>query len=411
MSSLSCVRTDSSHKSQQFLCPVVFASVCSSWHRTALATGRLWSHIDLAPNSDPTYRLYKRARVWTTRASDAPLHIHIHERAWAKDDEISQLVSFLSPFMKRVCTLTINTECHSLDLFESTLACWLEHGRAGSMRTLDLRRPRPNPLLASFGPQVIRRLPREHLDEFLQPIQTLHLHNVCMGWSVSTAYRGLVELRVESLADVAGPTVSQLAAFLRGCPQLRRLKLARINFRYEEVEEDVVAPRVYLAHLEELNLLAVNSSVLRLLLPVLEIGARPLAMSVTLGAQPNIFEELSSFFGRTHVSKLYLDACHQDWVPLLFNSLGHLRALVVSNYALLQNVYVESSPQVEPEAPEQPGICAQLRSLSLIGSDLSLEPLKNMLKAHPALDALNIWRCQLRTLDTELNKRANLAEI
>ncbi|KAG9122933.1 hypothetical protein FRC07_000482 [Ceratobasidium sp. 392] len=313
--------------------------------------------------------------------------------------------------MKRLCTLSIDTECHSLDLFEATLACWLEHGSPGSIKTLVLRRPRPIPLLASLGPQVIKRLPRERLDGFLQPLRTLHLHNVCMGWGVSTAHQGLVELQVESLADVAGPTVAQLAAVLRGCPRLRKLKLARMNFRYEETDDDAVIPSVRLAHLEELNLLAVGLSVLKQLLPMLELGAAPLAMSIALGAQSDIFEELRSFFGRTHVATLYLDARRQDWVPQLFSSLKHLQTLVISSYALLQNTYANPTPQTNEEAPQPPAICAQLRSLAFIGSDLGLEPLQNMLKAHSSLGSLNAWRCRLQTSDAELNKHVNLAEI
>ncbi|KAG8736683.1 hypothetical protein FRC10_009046 [Ceratobasidium sp. 414] len=404
-SSLSCVHGDSSHKNHQFLCPVVFASVSTSWRRTALVTGRLWSHIDLAPNSNPAYRLYKRAVIWLDRVNDAPLHIHIHERACAKDEDIAQLVKFLSPHMKRLCTLYIDTECHSLDLFESTLACWLEYGQPGSIKTLVLRRPNPIPLLASLGPQMIQRLPRERLDGFLQPLRALHLHNVCMGWSASTAHQGLVELQVESLADVAGPTVGQFVAVLRGCPRLRKLKLARMNFRHEETED---VPSVHLGHLEELNLLGANPSVLKLLLPTLEVGAAPLAMSVALGEQASAFEELRTFFDRTNVCTLYLDARQQDWVALLFTSLQHLRTLVVSNCALLHNAYTEPALQVTPQPP---AICAQLRSLSFIGCDLGLEPLQNMLKAHAALDILGLWRCKLKTSDAELNKHANLVEI
>ncbi|KAG9087097.1 hypothetical protein FRC06_002732 [Ceratobasidium sp. 370] len=310
--------------------------------------------------------------------------------------------------MKRLCTLNVDTECHSLDLFESTLACWLEHGRPGSIKTLVLRRPNPIPLLASLGPQMIQRLPRERLDGFLQPLHALHLHNVCMGWSASTAPRGLVELQLESLADVAGPTVSQLMAVLHGCPGLRKLKLARINFRYEETED---VPFVRLAHLEELNLVGVNSSVLKLLLPTLEIGTTPLAMSIALGEQSSMFEELKSFFDRTNVCTLYLDARREDWVSLLFSSLQCLRTLVVSNYALLRNIYAEPALDANEEMSQQPAICAHLRSLSFIGCDLGLEPLQNMLKAHTILDTLDLWRCKLKTSDADLNKHANLVGI
>ncbi|KAG9097230.1 hypothetical protein FS749_006749 [Ceratobasidium sp. UAMH 11750] len=229
-----------------------------------------------------------------------------------------------------------------------------------------------------------------------------------MGWSASTAHRGLVELQVESLADVAGPTVGQFAAVLRGCPGLRKLKLARMNFRHEETED---MSSVRLAHLEELNLLGVNSSVLKLLLPTLEVGVAPLAMSIALGLQNSMLDELKAFFDRTNVCTLYLDAHRQDWVPLLFSSLQHLRTLVVSSYALLQNVYTESAPDTNQETSQQPTICAQLHSLSFIGSDLGLEPLQNVLKAHATLDNLDLWRCKLNTSDAELNKHANLVEI
>lgn len=408
LSCLSCVHGHGSHKNRQFLCPVVFANVCTSWRQIAIGTGRLWSHIDLAPNSNPSYKLYKRARIWLDRAGNTSLHIHVHERSCAKDEDIAQLVKFLSLHMKRLCTLYIDTECYTLDLFESILECWLEHGLPGSIKNLVLRRPNPIPLLSSLGPQELRRLPRERLGGFLQPLRALHLHNVCMGWDDNTAHQGLVELQLESLAAGTGPTIHQLLAVLLGCPRLQKLKLARVNFRDEDAEE---LPSVRLTHLRELNLLSVNARVLKLLLPTLETGSDPLAMSITLGAQVDILEELKSFLGRSNLFTLYIDAQHLDWVPLLFGCLQHLQTLVIGNSALSNNLYVNSTANAGGELTQGPAICASLRSLSFVGCDLNLEASQNMLKAHPTLKVLNLWRCKLRSSDVELNNRDNLFEI
>lgn len=391
LTNFSCVQDDRNYAPS--FRPTVFLSVCTYWRQTAIATSRFWSHIDLVPSSDPLHRLYKRARIWLDRARNSPLHVHIHEKFCAKDDGIAYLVGFLEPYMQRLCTLYINTECHSLDLFEAILDCWLRHGRPGSAKTLVLRRPPPIPLLASLGPQRLQLLhtkyPQEYIEEFLQPLRALRLHNVCMGWS-ATAHRGLSELYLESLPDLARPTVSQFADVLRGTPKLRVLKLTKLNFRWEGEAMDVEP--VQLECLEVLNVLAMQSPMLKRLLPVIAPGTVPLTMSVALESHNLIFEEVKSFFDRSNVSALYVDARGHNWLPLLFGSLQQLQTLAIREYPLLRTFsHLELNPHNDPLP-----VCGQLASLSFIGCNLALEPVQNIVAAHSdSLRDVHIWRCKL----------------
>ncbi|KAF8594168.1 hypothetical protein BDV93DRAFT_529481 [Ceratobasidium sp. AG-I] len=397
LTSLSCVRTSAASPNHTSLvCPAVFLSVCTHWRRIAIATSRFWSHIDLVPSSDPSHRLYKRATIWLERAKMAPLHVHIHEKTCARGDGITHLVEFLQPYMQRLCTLYIYTECHSLDLFEAVLDCWLRHGQPGSAKTLILYRPPPIALLASLGPQQLQLLhtrhSRERIEGFLGPLSALRLHNVSMGWGIS-AHRGLVELHLESLPDRVGLTVGQFADVLRGTPMLRVLKLARMGFRHEGVEEEVES--VQLKCLEELNVLAARPSTLKLLLPVIVPGNSPLAMSMALESRNSIFEEVKSFFDRSNVSLLYIDVQNQDWLPLLFGSLRHLQTLAIKGYNLSQTIFPYPELAFNNNSPP---VCGQLASLSFIGCILAPELLHNMLAAHSqSLCDVRIWRCKLQS--------------
>lgn len=390
LASFSCIRGNDSNKSISSTCPRVLASVCTRWRQTAIGTCRLWTHIDLSVSNQ---NLYRRAQLWLKMAKSSPLHIHVHQRNCAKAEEIAQLTHFLIPYMKQSWTLYLDAECYSMELFEAILGCWVRFGLPGSTKALILHRPQPISLLAILDPtQPLYTRYSCELDPFLRPVRALHLRNVCVRWG-TTAYHGLSELHLDSLPDSARPTIRQLVSTLHASPRLCSLKLARLNFRHEAVEDSSEIEPVQLTHLVSLNLLEASSSVLKTLLPLITPGTTPLSMSMSLDKPEFIRAEITSFFERSNISTLYVDAWGYNWFSTVFGSLQHLKVLALRNYYLSRDTIPEpATTSVGEVAP----ICVRLRSLAFIGCRLGWEPLRELVAAHSSsLQSLDIWRSKL----------------
>ncbi|KAJ1310759.1 hypothetical protein OPQ81_009280 [Rhizoctonia solani] len=294
LSIFSYVQDDPLGRKQFLTCPGVFASVCTRWRHIAINACCLWTHIDLIPTSDPSHKLYRRARIWLRRVKSAPLHVYIHQHdACVKREQIMQLTGFLAPLMKQLQTLHLSADCHTTDLFEEILGCWIEFGHPGSTKYLTLRRPNPTFLMAHPGlgardqlslGHLETRNSRQHLNKFLLPLRSLRLHNVYMGWG-SAAHRGLSELHLEAIPDWAGLTICGLIAVIRGSPELSSLKISRVNLVDKDMEHEGASEPIELNNLECLDLLGANPMVVKRLLPLIIPGTTPLSRT-RLGQPP-----------------------------------------------------------------------------------------------------------------------------
>ncbi|CAE6442359.1 unnamed protein product [Rhizoctonia solani] len=379
------------------MCPELLSSVCTRWRHVAINTCNLWTHLDLIPTAHTSHKLYNRARIWLRRVRSAPLHVHIYQRSCAKQEEIVPLAGFLAPLMKQLHTLHIEAGCHTMELFQAVLGCWIEFGHPGSTKSLILRRPNPIALLGYLDIQSSNEHPLEHLktqhsyeqlDRFLLPLRSLRLHNVYMGWGTA-ALRGLSELHLEGLPDRAVLTINQLIAILHASPGLHSLKIARADI-IDDLTGGIPEP-IHLSNLQCLSLLGAGFAVLKRLLTLVVPGKLPLTISMNLYEQDYILAELQSFLDRSNLTALYLDARQQTWVPALFGHMSHLRSLAVRSYHLSRN----SFPKLSPE--EAVSVCApRLESLYFIGCRVGMRPLRNMITVHSStLRSLKLWRTNL----------------
>ncbi|KAH7330684.1 hypothetical protein B0J17DRAFT_160599 [Rhizoctonia solani] len=397
----SYVRDNPKGRNQYLTCPGVLASVCTRWRHVAVNTCSLWTQLDLIPTSDPSHKLYRRARIWLQRVQSAPLHIYIHQHdACVKREEIVQLTGFLAPLMKQLHALHLSADCHTMDLFEEILGCWLEFGIPGSTESLTLRRPNPIFLMAHPGldaqhdlslGQLQTRYSSKRLSKFLLPLRTLRLHNVCIGWG-SAAHRGLSELHLEAIPNSAGLTICQLIAMLQASPRLGSLKISRVNLVDNFTEYEGALEPIHLSNLSCLDLLGANTMVLKRLLPLIVPGAIPLSMSINLHEKDLIQTQFQSFLGRATISALYLDAGEQtNWVPSLIEHTCRLRSLAIRNYHFSRSSFPNSSPE------EAVPICAPLlESMYFIGCRVNLGALRRMAAARSrTLRSLRLWRTKL----------------
>ncbi|KAG8688400.1 hypothetical protein FRC11_005479, partial [Ceratobasidium sp. 423] len=399
LSIFSYARDNPRGRKQYLTCPGVLASVCTRWRHVAVNTCSLWTYLDLIPTSDPSHKLYRRARVCLSRVKTAPLHIYIHQHnACVKREEVMQLTGFLAPLMKQLRTLHLSADCHTIDLFGEILGCWIEFGHPGSTKSLTLRRPNPTSLMAHPGLRARDELSLEPLQErysgqrltkFLLPLRTLRLHNVSMGWDTA-AHRGLSELHLEAIPEWAGLTICQLITMLRASPELSSLKISRVNLVDDFAEYGGVPTLIHLNNLECLDLLEANLTVLKLLLSLIAPGAAPLSMGMKLYEQHIMQTILQSFLERSNLLTLHLDAGDHTWVPAPFGYMTCIRSLAIRNYHFSRHSFPKSSP--EEAAP----VCAPLESLYLIGCRVNLGALRNVVAARSGtLRSLKLWRSKL----------------
>ncbi|CAE6430281.1 unnamed protein product, partial [Rhizoctonia solani] len=387
-------------RDQYVTCPGVLASVCTRWRHVAINTCSLWTHLNFIPTSNPSHKLYNRARICLGRVKSAPLHVYIHQRdPCVKREEIMQLTGFLAPLMKQLGSLHLSADCHTIDLFEAILGCWIEFGQPGSTKSLTLRRPNPIALMAHpalgaqhdllFG-QLQARYCSKRLAQLLLPLRTLRLRNACIGWDSAT-HCGLTELHLEAIPEWAGLTICQLIEMLRASPKLSSLKLSRVNLLDNYTTYEGVPEPIHLGNLECLGLLWANPTVLQRLLPLIVPGTKPLYMSLGLYDQDLIQTQVQSFLERSNVLALYLDVGSHTWTPALLGYLPHLRSLAIRSYDFSWDSFLKPSP--EEGAP----ICVPvLESLYFIGCRVNLMSLQKAVAARTSsLRSLKLWRTRV----------------
>ncbi|CEL58361.1 hypothetical protein RSOLAG1IB_03107 [Rhizoctonia solani AG-1 IB] len=401
LASVPCVRSNPKGRAQPHIivCPELLSSVSTRWRQVAANTCSLWTHLDLIPTSDPSHKLYNRARIWLRRTKSAPLHVHIYQRNCAKREEVEQLTGFLALLMRNLHTLHIEADCYTTEVFETVLGCCIELGRPGSIKSLILRRPNSGTPLDHPGThpaaeQLLDNLQKQrsykHMNQFLSSLRNLRLHNVCIGQGMATL-RELSELHLEAFPARAVLTISQLTATLRASPGIRSLKVGHTSMLDDlKRGEDCTEP-IHLGKLECLSLLEAELPVLKWLLALIVPGKSPLSMSMKLYEQESILTELQSFFDRSTISTLYLDAGQQTWVPVLFGYMPHLRSLAVRSYHLSRNSFPKLSPE-EVSSVRAP----RLECLYFMGCRVGMRPLRNIIAAHSStLRSLKLWRTDL----------------
>ncbi|KAB5593712.1 Dynein heavy chain, cytoplasmic [Ceratobasidium theobromae] len=228
---------------------VHLSHVCSRWRYISNGAAVLWSHIDLSTSQNLNRRLFTRAKVFTSRAGETPLDIHIIERkefGVSCGDAISDLVEFLTPIASRVRSVKINLNSFYLpdtkELCTAVFATCFGGATPGALKRLELYKGSSsfkggfiksvdddirmsgtdNDSDDEDGENIKLNVSRETLEDVWRPITVMHLRGFYPHWA-SRAYHGLVELRLAPTDQ----TISEfaLAAILAASPSLRVLEL------------------------------------------------------------------------------------------------------------------------------------------------------------------------------------------
>ncbi|CAE6522477.1 unnamed protein product [Rhizoctonia solani] len=352
------------------LYPEIFTHVCSRWRQIALASHKLWSHIDIHLSCPSSKAFHVRAKNYVTRAQQAPLDIHLidssclHEfksREPEEHDDSSRSesseadstigdwdvwdrkVRSYNPEMFTFLATSPRPRIKSLGLaiyqeYHSVHSKALEHCLAncfpGDLSELFIDVPRtPGPL--SPGPphrdpalttRFLSFLTEQQLENAWRSTTILSLSGKYPRWS-SSAYHGLVDLRLLGGDPISEP---ELTSILRSSPGLRIL---HCDFKvYDLPLSNTLISPVVLEELEELNLEGLDDANTKRLLRWLKPGLKPLRLSFRGNPTSTLLED---FFAHSNVREMRVTQRPQSFEetlpisPAMFFLPPQLKALAI----------------------------------------------------------------------------------
>ncbi|KAG8701233.1 hypothetical protein FRC08_004207 [Ceratobasidium sp. 394] len=336
--------------------PETLLRVSTSWRQIALDNGRLWTRIILAQSNFPRERLLKRAKARLARAHESLLDLHV--RGGPVSGPGLELLTELAP---RIRSISWRAHRHDTPSFlRENLPVLIEHGVPGSVSALRLSAYSPYQLVAD--PAVFRSMDR--VEEFLATIQYLTLHHVSIDWS-SSAYHNLIELELSFEARFFRyPTVDEFAAILLASPRLRALKLHEFGLQPRSPPGAIIP--VLLDDLEVLFLGNIQRQSLKLLLPLIQPGSRPLYVRLQVPKRSADFTHYAQLLSRSHVVKLMVEGTYGHPPQSLFASLAHIQDLLLVGF-LLGRLFLQSmaEPLVWYAKEQRPSVWPHMRNLHL----------------------------------------------
>ncbi|EUC58514.1 F-box-like domain protein [Rhizoctonia solani AG-3 Rhs1AP] len=233
----------------------------------------------------------------------------------------------------------------------------------------------------------------EDIETSFAPITVLHLRGIFPWWS-STAYHGLVDLRLLSTNAWSHIQEVQLLAILKSSPGLRVL-----HFGLEIHDLTAATERVVPVILQDLQIVKIfpdidivtyttmcPGSLLRLLAP----GTKPLQLSLEgfYIQDTTSLTELERFFARSRVARFYTRAMFPP-LNLLLRHSAHLEQVVLDDFASASH---NKLPPAELDVDESASL-PRLSSLHITSSALFDHELRLLLRCCPdgtVLDSSNV---------------------
>ncbi|KAG9094275.1 hypothetical protein FRC07_011331 [Ceratobasidium sp. 392] len=309
------------------------SSVCSSWRRLVLESPVLWSTI-LFDQNNQTYQL---AKASLARTGDAPIHV---QTILAERLQNTTWLQLLRPRHDIICSLDLIVA--DMDSLREILALWPNDSPAPSLRSCNVK-----VLKSVFRTDVAppRVLSDQVHGQFLQNVASFSLCGGYFDWN-SAAFANLEHLELVWIAEVNGPTLSQIANILRASPRLRTLCLFEVSILADEKEQH--AP-IQLDNLEKLVLMTSYERVWVELLPLLSLGPHPL--TIHLGCLETLntttIKPLINLLHRSYVTSMYHHGpvINQALTAVLLAALPHLGVLYCSpSVGVMQVFKALSSP-------------------------------------------------------------------
>ncbi|KAG8737558.1 hypothetical protein FRC12_017107 [Ceratobasidium sp. 428] len=375
---------------EDFLSYFNTTAVCSYWRQIALDTPTLWTHVDVGPTI-PT----ELTQLLLQRTKDQEMYLHVYE---PKQEVSSQpenleeasrkIISMLTPHIRRVCALQLQSFTGSAVFVSSVLNLWLNHGDAQTTRSLLINRPFFNEILSVDAPKPGACVSQsKNAKQVLLSVTTLHMGGSLLPWDCS-AYRDLVELKLQFHRCKASASESQLASLLSANPRLATLKLAFLSIT--RTHGWTQPPPVLLSRLEVLDLVKIKPDDLELLLPLIAVPDSPgdLSVAVILDQRPQA--ALERFFSRSQMTTLY---CYYPGYyltprPSLLRSLACVKTVLI----LKQLAFHGQADTIDVEPPPTP-LASSIPDMILLSCEVTLEGLKNLV-AEYRIRSLRLQHCK-----------------
>ncbi|CUA71121.1 G8 domain-containing protein DDB_G0286311 [Rhizoctonia solani] len=334
--------------------PDALAHVCSFWRRVAITSPSLWTHIDIAVDHSLNPGLFARAKVYTVRAGQLPLEIHISDPGSKREQERSSAIQEgklklghpgydashvwddLHDF--RITSDSVNIKTLQMDLhvynrYRETYYTMLEYffarSKPGALTNYIALcstswaqsyfiEPAETP---HSSDRALLAVPIRQLDEVWLGISSVRINGLCPYWT-SKMYHGLVELYIgDGIPEIFA---SDLVNILKSSPKLRVFHFkAQLNGPDEDEAADT--NHIYLQDLRELSLMIREDhfSVSRILQWITP-GTEPLCLS--LADAPR--EEIVGFCSRANVTRLYI--WRPGYMIPILNQCRRLETLVLN---------------------------------------------------------------------------------
>ncbi|KAG9125560.1 hypothetical protein FRC07_007100 [Ceratobasidium sp. 392] len=344
-----------------------FAGVCKHWRQIA---SNMTAHVDVGPAVPSSL-----TKIQLERTGDHSIYVHVREPATvdgsATTEQISTVVELLATHIHRIRVLEIESYSFSRKLAGSVLNLWLENGSQLLPKTLMVSRPKAGAMLSPTESKRTLLSRSEYAQVMLKSLTRLHLQNVMFDWD-SSAYHGLVELRLHSSCSRTSASISQLVGILSASPALIILELSYLDITSSP---DWSSAPINLSYLRVFTLFEINWEGLRLLLPLISLPISPIEIGIGPTPFDMISNELEAFLIRApHLIALKLKQ-HElytflNWLPLL-RALPRLDALLLSDFCI-----DELTAEVITAAQDPPNSMPRLRMIMCSECMVSLEGLK-----------------------------------
>ncbi|KAF8600934.1 hypothetical protein BDV93DRAFT_510409 [Ceratobasidium sp. AG-I] len=336
-----CSARTSSHKSRYEAFGAglqTVMSVCTYWRHVALRAKNLWAHIDYTTTS----RTQARELLWLERSQGSPLFFH---GVYPEHRSLGLApMAYLTPYVRNFVSIEFSHyadlsfhpsaySTNSRNAIDDTLDLWLTYGVPGTVRRLELclQRKEDSILLGSSRIDFLSN----HSARFLRPVRFLTLTGIALDWR-STVFHGLVDLRLDLLADALCPSIAEIAAILEASPSLETLKLSHMTI--EQSSTTALNP-IHLPRLKCLNLRGLKPRLLDILLTLIVSGSRDVGLSIGLKRVQFLSTGLLDFLRRTRVTTLFVYGIKQpQWFSQIMALLPHLENLAVHSGMLYEDM-------------------------------------------------------------------------